>query len=370
MSVLVEPYLRITDESAVRSALLSPKVFAPTNALQAVTPLCRPALRVLQAAKFSLPPVLANVHGPHHRARRVALAKLFTSSVVQDMESLARQYVYQQVQVAQAQLADVGSVDLAATVAGPPPTELMLHLLQWRIADLGLLKSWSDAALELFWGWPCPDRQVELAKSCVALHQWLRDVVLGQSNAFAEAMRPAALSDQELLSLAFFLAIAGHQTTTYLASAALEWVLSDRAVWDGVEPSADGYRTWAGQWAQAVLAHKSSVHTWRRVAVQDTELAGATITAGTEVVLQLTGFEAMAIRQGQLPPAQSYQMAFGVGLHRCLGAGLAEMELRVILELTRAKLPHSVLSEDIVDVPRVELLSFQAPKSVLVTSTR
>lgn len=364
--ITTDEYLKVTSLAAVKSALLRPQEFAPDNALEAVTPLAPAALRVLQRAKFSLPPVLANVHGPQHRRRRVALARLFTSTVVQDAESLARQYVYQQIDQARAALAQDGVVDLAATVAGPPPTELMMQLLQWRCTDIGQLKQWSDDALELFWGWPSADRQVELAKSCAELHLWLRDVVLGSPNAFASAMLPTGVTDQELLSLAFFLAIAGHQTTTYLASTALEWVIGDPTIWGAVGHDADGCRRWSAQWAKAVLAHRSSVHTWRRIAAVDTELDGQPVRAGQRVVLHLTGFDEPVVTGGEAPPSDHYQMAFGVGLHRCLGAGLAEMELRVILELTRSKLPDLVLAPQAVSSERVDLLSFQAPRAVPV----
>lgn len=401
--------VRVTDRTAARHVLLNPELFSPANALEAVTPIHGEALRVLAAGRFSLPPALATLHGRAHRERRKALAGLFTSAAVADLEGFATQRVQEQVSIAHAELAATGRADLVASVAGPPPTQVMLRLFGWKHDDVPTLKRWSDRALELFWGWPTPTRQVELAHDCVSLHRWLRESVLDRPNALTQALSGVEIPEAELLALAFFLAIAGHQTTTYLGAAALEWVLSRPGAWAAAgtgmssedhasrsggtnaavaggcrtdagravrgtptvpgrvtETADEGVREWAGRWAQAALAHRSSVHTWRRVATGDGLAGDVPVRAGTQVVVELTGSHPG--ESDDIPAAQDYQLAFGVGLHRCLGAALAEMELRVMLEQTRLGLPH-IRPVATIPVSRVNLLSFSAPRQVVVEGT-
>lgn len=59
------PYKVLRDPDTVREVLHRPDDFSPANALLAVTPLTGQALRVLQKARFALPPVLASNHSPH-----------------------------------------------------------------------------------------------------------------------------------------------------------------------------------------------------------------------------------------------------------------------------------------------------------------
>ncbi|MDO5752882.1 MAG: cytochrome P450, partial [Arthrobacter sp.] len=97
---------------------------------------------------------------------------------------------------------------------------------------------------------------------------------------------------------------------------------------------------------------------WRRAALRDTVLDGVLLPAGAEVLLELSG------HHGPQAPPTAYSLAFGHGLHRCLGAKLAELEATLVVQETACALPHLMLSGPEPDWLR--LLSFQTPLSVLV----
>jgi cytochrome P450 len=79
------------------------------------------------------------------------------------------------------------------------------------------------------------------------------------------------------------------------------------------------------------------------------------LPAGAPVLLGLTGHGGPA------------DLAFGVGIHRCLGGGLARLEARVALETAAGLLSGVRLVEE---PPMIDLLSFRAPKRLVVTSVR
>ncbi|BAS13793.1 cytochrome P450 protein [Arthrobacter sp. Hiyo8] len=72
------PYLVLREPAAVREVLHRPEDFSPANALIAVTPLSGPSLRVLQRARFALPPVLASNDTASHAGIRKVVAGFFT----------------------------------------------------------------------------------------------------------------------------------------------------------------------------------------------------------------------------------------------------------------------------------------------------
>ena len=254
---------------------------------------------------------------------------------------------------------------MAETVARHIPPIVMAELTGQPTPELDVLKRWSQDSLELFWGWPDPDRQLVLASSAAEFYVWLRReaaAARGTGSLFG-VLDAAGLAPAEVCSLGYFLVIAGQETTSQLINTAL---------FRGIESSCAGPAASesAGRWAalanpeaarahvRRVLATESSVHTWRRAALRDTFVAGTDFPAGAEILLELTG------RHPDQAGPTAYSLAFGHGLHRCLGAKLAELETALVVEETARALPALTL---VGDQPQwLRLLSFQAPLTVTV----
>ncbi|MFE4081303.1 cytochrome P450 [Paenarthrobacter sp. YIM B13468] len=374
------PYKVLRDPDSVREVLHRPGDFSPANALLAVTPLSGQALRILQKARFALPPVLASNHSPSHAAIRKVVAGFFTPAKVAAMEPRIRQLSRESATAAAQLLRSVGNVDLVQAVAAYPPAVIMLEMLGLPVRDLPQLKAWSLDSLELFWGWPDPARQLELAHTAADFYTWLRELVLesveaplvpGTTNLF-RALADHGLSTPEICSLGYFLLIAGQETTTQLISTTLfRLAEGSRGIsWDEASSS-----TKAREIVRHVLATESSVPTWRRVAARDTELNGEHIPAGEEILVELTGNHGFPWAAGvdtaesagestDHPGPTPYGLAFGSGIHRCLGAKLAELETVVVVQETTAALKGVRLGNPTPEWLR--LLSFQAPRTVRV----
>ncbi|ALE92863.1 cytochrome [Arthrobacter alpinus] len=359
----------IGEPSQVREIMRRTDDFAPTNALTSVVSLAPATLRVLSRVRFALPPVLASATGEQHRAVRSMVGRFFTPATVAGVGPRVRELARVRLAAAGTAL-ERGPVDLAETVARHIPPIVMAELTGQPTPELDVLKRWSQDSLELFWGWPDPDRQLVLASSAAEFYVWLRReaaAARGTGSLFG-VLDAAGLAPAEVCSLGYFLVIAGQETTSQLINTALfrgiEFSCAGPAASESVASES------AGRWAalanpeaarahvRRVLATESSVHTWRRAALRDTCVAGTAFPAGAEILLELTG------RHPDEAGPTAYSLAFGHGLHRCLGAKLAELETALVVEETARALPALTL---VGEQPQwLRLLSFQAPLTVTV----
>lgn len=333
-------YWVVDDPALAREVLLDPQTFRPDNAVLAHTPLSVKALRVLSGVGFALPPTLANNAGESHRPIRAAVARFFSPARVAAAEPLTRELNNSRVAAASTALADGQQVDLVQAIAAEPPALVVLHLLGLTNVDVPALKAWSLDSLELFWGWPDEDRQLELAHSAAEFYAWLRARTTAARKAPGDdlfgVLVGLGLTDEEICAVGYFLLIAGQETTTQLISTAFQRSLDD--------PTTT---------VDQVLQQTSSVPTWRRITAEPTTLADVDLPAGAPILLSLTGHGG--------PP----DLAFGLGLHRCLGAALARMETHVALDCARELLSGVRLVEP---PPMIDLLSFRAPAQLIVAS--
>ena len=351
-------YRVVGEPALVREVLARPDDFAPANALTAVQPLRPAALRVLNRVGFALPPVLASASGESHARTRRLVAGFLTPARVAAIGPRISALAEQAASAVDAALAD-GPVDLASEISQPVPPAIMAELIGVEIGDVGLLKRWSRHSLELFWGRPDEARQLELAASAAEFYSWLRSQSLARRgrDCLFGAADAAGLSVRQVCSLGYFLLIAGHETTSQLINIGLYRALQDARQWQALacEDTARGF-------VRRLLATESSVPSWRRVAARATVLAGEAIPAGAEIVLRLTG------QHPPQPDRSAHALAFGHGPHRCLGAGLAELEAAILLRTTARLLPDITAVGPEPDWLR--LLSFQTPRSVIVARAR
>jgi cytochrome P450 len=150
------------------------------------------------------------------------------------------------------------------------------------------------------------------------------------------------LSTQELLSTIFQLIVAGHDTTASLVGNAVVALLQH-------PEQLDDLRSDPAKLAVAVeelLRYDAPVpHSTFRYAVAPVDIGGVTISAGAQVIICL----AAANRDGgqyadpeelNLDRAESRHLAFGHGIHHCLGAPLARMEGQLALGSLLRRFPE------------------------------
>ncbi|MGO2534114.1 cytochrome P450 [Arthrobacter rhombi] len=351
-------YFTVTDPQQVREVLERTTEFLPTNALTAVEPLGPEALRVLAQVGFALPPVLASAVGDEHLRVRKLVARFFSPAKVAAVADRVASLTREQAAEARSTLEKGSPGDLGERVGGIP-AQIMWKLIGVSGPPQESLRRWSRDSLELFWGWPGTGRQVELAHGAAEFYAWLKQAVtasVGSENLFG-VLHAAGLGGRQICSLGYFLVIAGQETTALLINTVLYRALADPGAWADCAGT-DGLAA-SKRLVRRVLATESSVPTWRRRTVEGAMLGGRQLPAGAEILLELTGHhDPETVADG----GAGYGLAFGHGLHRCLGARLAELEAGLVLHEVASTLPDAVPSGP--EPEWLRLLSFQAPRRV------
>jgi cytochrome P450 len=177
----------------------------------------------------------------------------------------------------------------------------------------------------------------------------------------------ARLTLNEIASLVFGLLLAGHETTTNMTANALHALLAHHDRWERLvrEPAL------IPNAVEETLRFASSVVCWRRRALVDVEIGDVAIQQGSNILLSLGSAnhdeahfaapDTLDITRGN---AREH-VSFGHGLHFCLGAPLARLELRVILEELTRRFPTMRLAED-APLDLIRTIAFRGPRALWV----
>nr|WP_218125931.1 cytochrome P450 [Sinosporangium album] len=158
------------------------------------------------------------------------------------------------------------------------------------------------------------------------------------------------LSEQELVDTLFLMLAAGHETTVNLIDQATYALLTHPAQ---LALLRSGQASWADAVEEALRWQAPVANLPLRYAVEDITVGGTVIRRGEAIVLGLAAAGRDPAHHGPDPDAfditratRDRHLAFGHGVHHCLGAPLARMEGRTALEALFARFPDLALAGD------------------------
>lgn len=362
-------YWVVTRRADVETLLEDSRRFSAEIAAAPATPLTPEAADAIRAAGVGRSAQVACDPPDHGRIRKVA-GRYLNMKRYHALEPDIRRLT----QAALEAWRGRDEVDLVADLVYELPAHVLFLMLGVPPEDAATIKRWGDDRLNLIWGRPSPEQQVKGAQDLAAFWRYCAAMIEDRKTAPRDdyaswllAHRDdGPLSDTEIVSLVFGLLLAGHETTTNLAANAFDQLLTHREAWEAIVAAPD----LIPNAVEEVLRRAASVICWRRQAREAVEIAGVTVPAGAKILVALASANcdeaywergmAFDIRR---PDARNH-LSFGKGLHFCIGAPLARLELKVILEEVSAAYPDLALIDPSRRPAFVETISFRGPKSL------
>ena len=291
---------------------------------------------------------LISTDPPRHRDLRALVEKAFTPRAVQALAPRIKALVDGLLDDF-----DPGETDFVRDFAVPLPVTVIAEILGIPAADRDSFKRWSDAVIV---GDASGSREMAAYFTQLVARRRAQgggeDLISALIRAeFGEPRREEGgqhLTGQELIGFCMLLLVAGNETTTNLLSNAVQ-VLSDHP--GAREQLAANPELWPGA-VEEVLRYRSPVQSMFRVVARDTELGGQRLGEGDWAVAWIGSAN---LDGGQFPDAASFDparnpnrhLAFGQGIHFCLGAPLARLEADIALRAVYERFPHLRVREGV-----------------------
>jgi cytochrome P450 len=286
---------------------------------------------------------------PTHTRLRGLVAQAFTRRAVEALRPQVAALVHDLLDA----VADAGRMDVVADFAYPLPATVIADMLGVPRADVDDLKRWSDdLATFVLAARANPEKYAIAAASLAEMNAYFERLVAERrarpGGDIIDALIAAhagedRLTLEELLASCVLLLFAGHETTThFIANGLRALVLHPEAMAD-FRAGADDRNRLRNALNELLRWDGPSI-SQLRVAAEDLDWGGRRIARGERVYLFIAGAnrdEAVFPDPDRLDlarPNANRQLAFGSGIHLCLGAHLARLEGEVAFPILADRL--------------------------------
>lgn len=240
---------------------------------------------------------------------------------------------------------DPSGFDVLAAYAEPLPVLVIAELVGLDRADVPALRSWSQAIVRMYEPSPSPETVDAAVRAAGEFADLVREHVARRRSSPGEDLTTdllaAGLSEVELVAAVVLLLNAGHEASVNVFGNGLVAALRHGVRLGEVDdlPMA----------VEEMLRFDSALQLFERTATTDVEVGGVVVAEGERVAALLGAANrdpAVFEDADRFDPARASNphLAFGAGLHFCLGAPLARMELVESLDALRARLPRLALA--------------------------
>ncbi|MEH3111210.1 MAG: cytochrome P450 [Agrobacterium cavarae] len=293
---------------------------------------------------------LLEIEPPEHTRLRTLVNRAFVSRHVEKMkpeiETLAHRLIDRFEKDGQTELlssfADIIPVTMIARMIGIPE-EMGPQLLKWSHAYVGMYMFKRSREDEL-----AADRAAkefaDYVRSVIAERRAEpKDDLL--SHMIHTEHKGQFLTDDELISTTIVLLNAGHEATVHQIGNSVRVILES-----GLNPqSLFGDEKTTERTVEETLRIGAPVHIFQRWALEPVEIDGVKFERGDKVSLILAAANLDPLKFSDpitFKPdrAEAPNLSFGAGIHFCIGAPLARLELNIVLPLLFQRLPHLKLA--------------------------
>ncbi len=281
---------------------------------------------------------LVTADPPVHTRNRAIIDKIFTPSFVRSLEPYMTSLCDELID----QFINDGATDLYRNYCIKIPMFIIADQLGVPRDKWEMFKRWSDSAIALSNPSLSKEEWIRLVKINIEMQQYLAE---RQAQYKAEPtnnllsmlanvdLDGEQLTTQEFVSLGHQLLVAGNETTTGAIARCVELLIRHPEIMQSLRADISGLPLFI---EESLRVHSPSPHVYR-VVMQDVEISGMTIPAGSVVMISYMAgnydpkkFECPAQFDSDRKGVRTH-LAFGRGIHHCIGNLLARSELKISL---------------------------------------
>ncbi|MFF4229057.1 cytochrome P450 [Streptomyces sp. NPDC001820] len=276
---------------------------------------------------------MLDLEAPDHTRIRRLVSKAFTPRTVEELVPTVRRLAAELV----AGVKDNGGGDLLAEVAEPLPVAVIAEMLGIPPADHALLRPWSADICGMYELNPSEETAARAVRASVEFSAYLRELIAERRTSPGDDLITALiaahdegdrLSEQEMISTCVLLLNAGHEAT--VNTTANGWWTLFRNPAQLAALRAD--HTLLSTAVEELMRYDTPLQLFERWVLDDIEIGGTVVPRGSELALLFGSANRDPEKFANpdtldLARADNPHVSFGAGIHYCLGAPLARIEL-------------------------------------------
>ncbi|MET8980758.1 cytochrome P450 [Streptomyces sp. NPDC004539] len=295
---------------------------------------------------------MLDLEPPDHTRIRRLVSKAFTPRTVERLKPYVTKLAGELVD----QLVERGGGDLLADVAEPLPVAVIAEMLGIPEADRAPLRPWSAAICGMYELNPSEDTATEAVRASVEFSAYLRELIAARrdepgddliSGLIAAHDEGDRLTEQEMISTAVLLLNAGHEATVnatvngwntlFHHPGQLAALRTDHSLIPGA--------------VEELMRYDTPLQLFERWVLDEIEVDGVVIPRGSEVALLFgsANHDPAVFADPErldLGRAENPHISFSAGIHYCIGAPLARIELAASLTALLEKAPTLRLAQE------------------------
>lgn len=307
---------------------------------------------------------------PKHTRLRSLVAKAFNRNKIEGMRPAVERITQVLLDAIDEKVKSGETFDLIADYAEPLPVKIIADLLGFPESEEHLLRPWSQSIVKMYEVNPSEQYQMEAKKAAAEFAEYVRSLAEhrktnpGQDLITDLAMveeNGEKLNSHELVATCVLLLNAGHEASVNAFGNGMVAALERPDQADLLRKNSRAITETA---LEEFMRFDAPLHLFERTATVDTELGGVKIEKGQKIAALIgsanrdsTVFE--HADEMDLTRDPNPHIGFGAGIHFCLGAPLARLEMGVSLPALWEKYPNMQLAGEPVRRPTFVLRGYE-----------
>ena len=308
---------------------------------------------------------------PKHTRLRSLVAKAFNRNKIEGMRPAVERITQQLLDAIDEKVKSGESFDLIADYAEPLPVKIIADLLGFPESEEHLLRPWSQSIVKMYEVNPSEQYQIEAKKAAGEFAEYVRNLAEHRkTNPGQDLITDLAiveengekLNSHELVATCVLLLNAGHEASVNAFGNGMVAALERP---DQAELLRKNSRAITETALEEFMRFDAPLHLFERTATIDTELGGVKIEKGQKIAALIGSANrdsAVFERADEMDLTRdpNPHIGFGAGIHFCLGAPLARLEMSVSLPALWEKYPNMQLAGDPVRRPTFVLRGYES----------